>query len=99
MVNDFWLKNKHTISIFQAQVRDLAKHIEAQPKKHNAYKKKHISTLTKICTNTKKNFGTKRKKQVISESLIQPKSHFLSSLQSCLIYIKLCQFVSCHSGF
>ena len=40
MVNDFWLKNKHTISIFQAQVRDLAKHIEAQPKKHNAYKKK-----------------------------------------------------------
>ena len=39
MVNDFWLKNKHTISIFQAQVRDLAKHIEAQPKKHNAYKK------------------------------------------------------------
>ena len=40
MVNDFWLKNKHTISIFQAQVRDLAKHIEAQPKKNNAYKKK-----------------------------------------------------------
>ena len=39
MVNDFWLKNKHTISIFQAQVRDLAKHIEAQPKKNNAYKK------------------------------------------------------------
>ena len=39
MVNDFWLKNKHTKSIFQAQVRDLAKHIEAQPKKHNAYKK------------------------------------------------------------
>ena len=72
MVNDFWLKNKHTISIFQAQVRDLAKHIEAQPKKHNAYKKKHVSTLTKICTNTKKNFGTKRKKQVISESLKIP---------------------------
>ena len=42
MVNDFWLKNKHTISIFQAQVRDLAKHIEAQPKKHNAYKKKRV---------------------------------------------------------
>ena len=40
MVNDFWLKNKHTISIFQAQVRGLAKHIEAQPKKHNAFKKK-----------------------------------------------------------
>ena len=40
MVNDFWLKNKHTISIFQAQVRDLAKHIETQPKKHNAYRKK-----------------------------------------------------------
>ena len=40
MVNDFWLKNKHTISIFHAQVRDLAKHIEAQPKQHNAYKKK-----------------------------------------------------------
>ena len=47
MVNDFWLKNKHTISIFQAQVRDLAKHIEAQPKKHNAYKKK-----TCICART-----------------------------------------------
>ena len=29
----------HTISIFQAQVRHLAKHIEAEPKKHNAYKK------------------------------------------------------------
>ena len=42
MVNDFWLKNKHTISIFQAQVRDLAKHIEAQPKKQNAYKKKPV---------------------------------------------------------
>ena len=42
MVNDFWLKNKHTISIFPAQVRDLAKHIEAQPKKHNAYKKKRV---------------------------------------------------------
>ena len=42
MVNDFWLKNKHTISIFQAQVRDLAMHIEAQPKKHNAYKKKRV---------------------------------------------------------
>ena len=40
MVNDLWLKNKHTISKFQAQVRDLAKHIEAQPKKHNAYKEK-----------------------------------------------------------
>ena len=40
VLKDFWLKNKHTISIFQAQVRDLAKHIEAQPKKHNAYKKK-----------------------------------------------------------
>ena len=39
MVNDFWLKNKHTITIFQAQVRDLAKHIEAQPKKHNTYEK------------------------------------------------------------
>ena len=39
MVNDFWLKNKHIISVFQAQVRDLAKHIEAQPKKHNVYKK------------------------------------------------------------
>ena len=39
VVKDFWLKNKHTISIFQAQVRDLAKHIKAQPKKHNAYKK------------------------------------------------------------
>ena len=39
MVNYFWLKNKHTISIFQAQVRDLAKYIEAQPKQHNAYKK------------------------------------------------------------
>ena len=46
MVNDFWLKNKHTISIFQAQVRDLAKHIEAQPKNHNAYKKKRV-VLTK----------------------------------------------------
>ena len=45
MVNDFWLKNKHTISIFQAQVRDLAKHIEAQPKKHNAYKKKRVGLL------------------------------------------------------
>ena len=45
MVNDFWLKNKHTISIFQAQVRDLAKHIEAQPKKHNAYKKKNVYFL------------------------------------------------------
>ena len=45
MVNDFWLKNKHTISIFQAQVRDLAKNIEAQPKKHNAYKKKRVSSL------------------------------------------------------
>ena len=33
MVNDFWLKNKHTISIFHAQVRHLAKHIETQPKK------------------------------------------------------------------
>ena len=30
------------ISIFQTQVRDLAKHIEAQPKKHNAYKKKRV---------------------------------------------------------
>ena len=40
VVKDFWLKNKHTKSIFQVQVRDLAKHIEAQPKKHNAYKKK-----------------------------------------------------------
>ena len=40
MVNDFWLKNKHTISIFQAEARDLAKHIEVQPKKHNAYKKR-----------------------------------------------------------
>ena len=40
MVNYFWLKNKHTISIFQTQVRDLAKHIEAQPKKRNANKKK-----------------------------------------------------------
>ena len=46
MVNDFWLKNKHTISIFQAQVRDLAKHIEAQPKKHNAYKKKTCMCIT-----------------------------------------------------
>ena len=45
IVNDFWLKNKHTISIFQAQVRDLAKHIEAQPKKHNAYKKKACNYL------------------------------------------------------
>ena len=34
------IKNKHTISILQAQVRDLTKHIEAQPKKHYAYKKK-----------------------------------------------------------
>ena len=42
MVNDFWLKNKHTISIFQTQVRDLAMHIEAQPKKHNAYIKKNV---------------------------------------------------------
>ena len=42
MVHDFWLKNKHTISIFQVQVRDLAKHIEAQPKKHNAYKKERV---------------------------------------------------------
>ena len=40
MINDFWLKNKHTISIFQARVRDLAKHIEAKPKKHNVYKEK-----------------------------------------------------------
>ena len=40
MANDFRLKNKHTINIFQAQVRDLAKDIKAQPKKHNAYKKK-----------------------------------------------------------
>ena len=45
MINDFWLKNKHTISIFQAQVRDLAKHIEARPKKHNAYKKKRVVQL------------------------------------------------------
>ena len=53
MVNDFWLKNKHTICIFQAQVRDLAKHIEAQPKKHNAYKKKTCTnsntSIFKIC--------------------------------------------------
>ena len=48
MVNDFWLKNKHTISIFQAQVRDLAKHIEAKPKKHNAYKKKTCNQECKI---------------------------------------------------
>ena len=47
MVNDFWLKNKHTISIFQAQVRDLAKHIEAQPKKHNAYKKERVDGKVK----------------------------------------------------
>ena len=33
VANDFWLKNKHTITIFSAQVRDLANHIEAQPKK------------------------------------------------------------------
>ena len=44
MVNDFWLKNKHTISIFQAQVRDLAKHIEAQPKKTMLIKKNVYST-------------------------------------------------------
>ena len=50
MLNDFWLKNKHTISIFQAQVRDLAKHIEAQPKKHNAYKKQ-TCTLKGLCRN------------------------------------------------
>ena len=36
------VKKKHTVSIFQAQVRDLAKHIEAQPKKHKAYKKKRV---------------------------------------------------------
>ena len=47
MVNDFWLKNKHTICIFQAQVRDLAKHIEAQPKKHNAYKKERVDGKVK----------------------------------------------------
>ena len=50
MVNDFWLKNKHTISIFQAQVRDLAKHIEAQPKKHNAYKKNVYPVRTRLQT-------------------------------------------------
>ena len=50
MVNDFWLKNKHTISIFQAQVRELAKHIEAQPKKRNAYKKKRVSSMNFIIT-------------------------------------------------
>ena len=48
MVNDFWLKNKHTISIFQAQVRDLAKHIEAQPKKHNAYIKKIVQWANSV---------------------------------------------------
>ena len=32
-------QNKHTISIFEAQLRDLAKHIEAHSKKYNAYKK------------------------------------------------------------
>ena len=41
--NDFWLKNKHSISIFQAEVRDLAKHVEAQSKKQNAYKKERVS--------------------------------------------------------
>ena len=48
MVNDFWLKNKHTISIFQAQVRDLAKHFEAQPKKHIAYKKKRVKVIMEV---------------------------------------------------
>ena len=42
VVNDFWLRNKHTISIFQAQVRDLAKHIEAQPKNTMLIKKKRV---------------------------------------------------------
>ena len=50
----------------------------------------------------KQNYSTKRKKQVISESfkiLFQPESNFLSSLQSCLIYIKLCQFGFSGQGF
>ena len=50
VVEDFWLKNKHTINIFEAQVRDLAKHIEAQPKKHHAYKKKMCIQVSKIET-------------------------------------------------
>ena len=44
MVSDFW----HTISIFQAQVRDLTKQIEAEPKKHNAYKKNVYQLFIKI---------------------------------------------------
>ena len=35
-------QNKHIISIIEAQLRNLAKHIEAHSKKHNAYKKKNV---------------------------------------------------------
>ena len=52
----------------------------------------------------KKDYATKRKTQVIPESvkiLFQPKSNnFLSCLQSFLTHIKLCQVgFSSHSGF
>ena len=59
-------------------------------------KKKHAQTELQ-------NYSTKRKKQVISKSLkilFQRKSNFFSSLQSCLIHIKLWQFgFSSHKGF
>ena len=55
---------------------------------------------TKTCT---QNYGTKRKKQVISESLkimFQLKSNFLIFPESCSIFIKLCQYCfRSHSGF
>ena len=35
-------QNKHTIRKFEAQLRNLAKHIEARSKKHNGYKKKNV---------------------------------------------------------
>ena len=46
--DNFWLKNKHTITIFRVQVGDLAKHFEAQPKKHNAFFKKTCMLSRKL---------------------------------------------------